>query len=120
MPSDKSGGQGNFWYSFDYGMTHFVFFDTETDLGAGVIAPDEPGGAENFNEGPFGKTMNAQIDFLKKDLASVDRKKTPWVVAAGHRPWYVSVEPSSRCIVCQDAIEPLLNQYGVDLVVSGK
>ena len=22
-----------FWYSFDYGMTHFVMIDTETDLG---------------------------------------------------------------------------------------
>jgi len=33
MPSSESGGTGNFWYSFDYGMTHYVQFDTETDLG---------------------------------------------------------------------------------------
>jgi hypothetical protein len=34
MPSFESGGLENFWYSFDFGMTHFVQFDTETDLGS--------------------------------------------------------------------------------------
>jgi acid phosphatase type 7 len=24
MPSDHSGGTGNFWYSFDHEMTHFI------------------------------------------------------------------------------------------------
>lgn len=33
MPSAESGGVENFWYSFDFGMTHYVQFDTETDLG---------------------------------------------------------------------------------------
>jgi len=33
MPSSESGGVENFWYSFDFGMTHYVQFDTETDLG---------------------------------------------------------------------------------------
>ncbi|OAA63085.1 metallophosphoesterase [Cordyceps fumosorosea ARSEF 2679] len=44
MPSDVSGGTGNFWYSFDHGMTHFVQLDTETDLGHGFVGPDEVGG----------------------------------------------------------------------------
>jgi acid phosphatase type 7 len=33
---------------------------------------------------------------LKNDLAAVDRKKTPWVIAAGHRPWYVSTSEVSN------------------------
>jgi hypothetical protein len=33
MPSSESGGVENFWYSFDFGMTHYVQFNTETDLG---------------------------------------------------------------------------------------
>ena len=78
MPSAESGGTGNFWYSFDYGMTHYVQFDTETDLGHGLIAPDSPqGGTEDA--GPFA-IANAQANWLAADLANVDRSKTPWVV----------------------------------------
>ena len=28
---DETGGVGNFWYSFDYGLAHFVSIDGETD-----------------------------------------------------------------------------------------
>ncbi|KFY82131.1 hypothetical protein V500_10800 [Pseudogymnoascus sp. VKM F-4518 (FW-2643)] len=112
MPSAESGGVGNFWYSFDHGSVHFIQFNTETDF---PNAPDEPGGEGAENAGPFAPS-GAQLAWLKKDLASVDRKKTPWVVAAGHRPWYVS---TTECIECQDAFEPLLLKYGVDLVLHG-
>ncbi|PWN47784.1 metallophosphoesterase [Violaceomyces palustris] len=119
MPSAVSGGQGNFWYSFDYGMTHYVIFDTETDLGLGLVGPDELGGGANDNEGPFGATMNAQRDWLIKDLRSVNRKLTPWVVAAGHRPWYISAAAKNLCQPCQQSIEPILIEYGVDVVLHG-
>ncbi|KAL2020100.1 hypothetical protein VTK56DRAFT_8904 [Thermocarpiscus australiensis] len=112
MPSASSGGVENFWYSFDHGMVHFVMFNTETDF---PNAPDEPNGEGAENAGPFAPS-GAQLAWLKKDLASVDRKKTPWVVAAGHRPWYVSNEV---CTECQSAFEPLLVEYGVDLVLHG-
>lgn len=32
MPGSESGGVGNFWYSFDYGLAHFVSIDGETDF----------------------------------------------------------------------------------------
>ena len=32
MPGDESGGRGNFWYSFDYGLAHFVTISGETDF----------------------------------------------------------------------------------------
>ncbi|KAM6493394.1 hypothetical protein JOM56_011528 [Amanita muscaria] len=28
MPSAESGGLGNFWYSFDHGMVHYIQIDT--------------------------------------------------------------------------------------------
>ncbi|KAF8968595.1 metallophosphoesterase [Flammula alnicola] len=118
MPSSESGGLENFWFSFDHGMVHFVQFDTETDLGHGILGPDQPGGSEgNPGEdgGPFG-LADQQINWLKNDLRNVDRKKTPWVIAAGHRPWYVSGEV---CAECQEAFESILNQNSVDLVISG-
>lgn len=84
MPSAESGGVSNMWYSYEVGPVHFVSLLTETDLGAG-----NPGPIENVKgnmNGPFGKP-NQQIDWLKADLASVDRKKTPWLVVGLHRPW---------------------------------
>ena len=112
MPAAQSGGLENFWYSWDHGMAHFIQFNTETDF---PNAPDQPGGSGAENAGPFAPT-GAQLAWLKNDLASVDRKKTPWVIAGGHRPWYVS---TSECTDCQKAFEPLLLEYGVDLVLHG-
>ncbi|KAH8884313.1 Metallo-dependent phosphatase [Thozetella sp. PMI_491] len=113
MPSDVSGGLGNFWYSFDYGSVHYVFFDTETDLGHGLLGPDEPPSTEN--SGPFG-LLNQQIDWITKDLAGVDRCKTPWVIALGHRPWFSS---GSVCANCSTAFAPLFEKYNVDMVLQG-
>lgn len=113
MPSAQSGGLENFWYSFDHGMVHYVQFNTETDF---PNAPDLPGGSANEDAGPFAPN-GTQLEWLKRDLASVDREKTPWVIAAGHRPWYMSSQPG--CTDCQAAFEPLLLKYGVDLVLSG-
>ncbi|KAF8307934.1 Metallo-dependent phosphatase [Clavulina sp. PMI_390] len=106
-----------FWYSFDYGMAHFLFIDTETDLGNGIIGPDELNGGQNDNDGPFGSYPNQQVDFIEKDLSSVDRELTPWVVVAGHRPWYVA--NAFPCPACQNAFEGLLVKHGVDLGVFG-
>ncbi|KAF2756369.1 putative acid phosphatase [Pseudovirgaria hyperparasitica] len=104
-----------FWYSFEYGMVHVTMLDTETDFPS---APDGPGGSAGLNGGPFG-APNQQLDFLAADLASVDRGVTPWVVVAGHRPWYSTGDTGSRCAPCQAAFEPLLYKYGVDIAVFG-
>ncbi|KAJ8098545.1 Metallo-dependent phosphatase-like protein [Lipomyces tetrasporus] len=121
MPSAESGGTGNFWYSFDHGMVHYVTLDTETDLGHGFIGNDEVGGSEFDDSGPFNATLNAQTTWLEADLKSVDRSKTPWIIVAGHRPWYLSHANASGtiCWSCKDVFEPLLIEYGVDLVLSG-
>lgn len=121
MPSDESGGNGNFWYSWDYGMVHFITIDSETDLLVGLQSPDEVGGyGAGANSGPFG-APNQQIQWLEYDLASVDRKKTPWIVVGFHRPWYIAAsnDSSSVCLDCQKAFEPLFVKYGVDLYMSG-
>ncbi|KAI2123379.1 hypothetical protein LOZ42_000440 [Ophidiomyces ophidiicola] len=102
-----------FWYSFEYGMAHVVMMNTETDF---MDAPDAPGGSAGLNSGPFG-APNQQLDFLKADLASVDRTVTPWVIIAGHRPWYTT--GGSSCAPCQKAFEDILYKYGVDLGVFG-
>lgn len=112
MPSDVSKGVGNFWYSYNYGMVHYLHYTTETDFPG---APDAFGGGQGDNEGPFAPT-GAQLAWIEQDLKSVNRAITPWVVALGHRPWYVA---SSLCYTCQAAFEPLFNEYNVDIVLSG-
>ena len=98
-----------FWYSFEYGMAHIVMFNTETDF---------PNAPDSGSTGNFGKP-NQQLDFLAADLASVDRTVTPWVVVAGHRPWYTTGGDAAVCHACQDAFEPIFYEYGVDLAIFG-
>ncbi|UZP40098.1 hypothetical protein NXS19_007914 [Fusarium pseudograminearum] len=102
-----------FWFSFDYGMAHVVMIDTETDF---PDAPDQPGGSAHLNGGPFGRP-NQQLQFLEADLSSVDRDVTPWLIVAGHRPWYST--NNEGCKPCQEAFEGLFYKYGVDLGVFG-
>lgn len=102
-----------FWYSFEYGMAHIVMFDTETDFAS---APDGPNGSANLDGGPFG-APGQQVQFLQADLASVDRTVTPWVIVAGHRPWYSLGD--EQCTVCQAAFEDIFYNNGVDLAVFG-
>lgn len=104
-----------FWYSFEYGMVHVTMIDTETDF---ANAPDGPGGSAGLDGGPFG-APNQQLDFLKADLASVDRTVTPWLIVGGHRPWYSTGGSGNICKPCQAAFEPLLYKYGVDLAIFG-
>ena len=78
MPGDDSGGVGNMWYSFDYGMVHFVVMDSETDY------DNSPEGPHTlWHAGPFGD----QIGWLTNDLnnAVANRDVTPWIIAIAHR-----------------------------------
>jgi acid phosphatase len=137
MPGSESGGVGNFWYSFDYGLAHFVSIDGETDFAKSPEYPfvadlsgDEthPTESETYvtDSGPFGAidgsykdTVNyEQYQWLAKDLASVDRTKTPWVIAMSHRPMYSSGVSSYQANL-RAAFQDLLLQNGVDLYLSG-
>lgn len=102
-----------FWYSFEYGMAHIVMYDTETDF---KNAPDGPDGSAHLDGGPFG-APSQQVNFLEADLASVDRIVTPWLIVAGHRPWYALGD--EHCGACQDAFEDIFYKYGVDLAIFG-
>ncbi|KAH1291834.1 hypothetical protein KXW98_002860 [Aspergillus fumigatus] len=137
MPGPETGGVGNFWYSFDYGLAHFISMDGETDFAnspqwpfAADIKGNEthPTASETHitDSGPFGAVDGsyketksyAQYKWLKKDLASVDRKKTPWVFVMSHRPMYSSAYSSYQKNL-RAAFERLFLQFGVDAYLSG-
>lgn len=111
MPAEESGGVGPMWYSFDYGLVHFVSINTETDF---EDAPSSTG----MRSGEFGYP-GQQLDWLRADLANVDREKTPWVVVSGHRPWYIDAKKKNVCKDCQNAFEDILVDGNVDLVIMG-
>lgn len=100
MPSERSAGNGVFWYSYDFGSLHTVVLSAEHDLGEG----------------------SKQYKWLENDLASVDRSRTPWLVVEVHRPMYNNEMYASDYKVAENLqvlFEDLLVQYDVDLVLAG-
>lgn len=107
MPGNSSETTGtvapatrNLYYSFDMGAVHFVYFSTET----------------NFLPG------SNQYNFLKNDLESVDRKKTPFVIVQGHRPMYTTSNENRDAALrgkMLEHLEPLLVNNNVTLALWG-
>lgn len=100
MPGPTYGPLRNLWYSFDMGPVHFVVMSTE----------------QNFLAG------SEQWNWIQKDLKSVDRSVTPWVIFHGHRPFYTSssttINDGTTAHLRSD-VEPLLYKYNVDMVLTG-
>ena len=61
-----------------------------------------------------------QYQWLKRDLESVNRTLTPWLVVEMHRPMYDKYQKDDAVavVVIQYEIEDLLYEYNVDLVLS--
>jgi len=89
-------GLGLFWYSYDYGMVHMIMLSFEHDF-----RPGSP-----------------QYIWLEKDLKSVDRTKTPFVMVGAHRPMYCSEAVYIDFVIAlrlQQYLEDLLYTYKVDV-----
>ena len=93
LPENAPSGHEEEYYSFDWGNIHVVVLDTEQDY--------EDGSTQN--------------NWLKNDLQNTDRR---WIVAAFHKPAYSSGPHGSKQSV-QDEIVPVLEYYGVDVVLNG-
>ncbi|KAM7262532.1 hypothetical protein ACFE04_000215 [Oxalis oulophora] len=88
-------GKDKPWYSIEQGPIHFTLISTEHDW-------------SNSSE---------QYQWMKNDMASVDRSKTPWLIFAGHRQMYSSAYAGDSDFV--NAVEPLLLENKVDLAIFG-
>lgn len=87
------------YYSFDYANIHFVVLDSyETDRSVG----------------------SAMLTWLENDLAATTQD---WLVAFWHHPPYTKGSHNSdiegRLIEMRERALPILESYGVDLVLSG-
>ncbi|KAK7331465.1 hypothetical protein VNO77_25690 [Canavalia gladiata] len=98
FPSKESGSSSTLYYSFNAGGIHFIM------LGAYVS---------------YHKSGD-QYKWLEKDLASVDRNVTPWLVATWHSPWYTTYVAHYREAECMRVeMEELLYNNRVDIVFNG-
>jgi hypothetical protein len=94
-------GRDKLWYAFDYGNIHFTVMSSE----------------HNFSKG------SEQYQFLEHDLRSVDRTKTPWLIFAGHRAFYVNsgdTSPHGDLVIGDELVhelEDLLIETQVDLSI---
>lgn len=88
------------YYSFESAGVHFLMLSS--------YSPIHPG--------------SPQLAWLVSDLASVDRQRTPWLVAALHAPWYNSNshhQNEGEPAAFQREVEPLLYAAGTDVVFAG-
>lgn len=87
------------YYSFDHGHIHFVCLDSMTSSRS---------------------TTGAMLTWLKQDLAS---NTQPWVIAFWHHPPYSkgshNSDTETQLIEMRTNVLPVLESFGVDLVLSG-
>jgi hypothetical protein len=102
------------YYSFDYGNAHFIALDS-SDSSLEVAA--DPTSCAPGEGGDM-------YQWLCSDLASTTSK---WIIAYGHYPPYskgshdsdVGIGSEVRMVDVREGFLPLLEAYGVDLVLSG-
>jgi len=122
MPGDESNGYKNLWYSFDYGLAHFIIINTETDFSGAPADPHNKLNGENF------ALNGTQLKRLKADLQVTDanRKKVPWIIVSGHRPFYGSLpkyrpgwEHNDNCNEYRNAFAEVIFNNSVDFYFCG-
>lgn len=125
MPGGESNDTyKNLWYSFDYGLAHIVVINTETDFDNAPSGPNT-----KLNGGNF-QPDQTQVNWLKKDLETADKRRcqVPWIIVAGHRPWYGSVPNyghtpqdlrSDNCEPCRKAFAEIIFNNSVNFYFGG-
>mmetsp|Transcript_20967 Transcript_20967/g.34970 ORF Transcript_20967/g.34970 Transcript_20967/m.34970 type:complete len:553 (-) Transcript_20967:108-1766(-) len=98
MPYLSSGSSDPNYWSRDIGPMHVVGLNSYASAKAGSY----------------------QYRWLLQDLKSFDRKKTPWLVAMMHAPWYNSnLGHYGEAKVMMEHLEEIFFEHGVNLVLAG-
>lgn len=114
-PYQEAGSPSPHFYSFETGLVHVI-----------VLSPYEPYCGGSLPCKLFQPTLNvlpsgnsAQYEWLARDITKINRKKTPWVIAFFHNPWYTTFSGFKTDDCTRQALEPLLKSANVDLVFNG-
>ena len=103
LPYAESKSSSAHYYSFETGGVHVVMLGSYVDY----VSDEE---------------AKKQVNWLKADLATVDRKKTPFLVGVLHAPWYNSNkkhqdEPEETDL--RKAMETMLYKAKMDVMFAG-
>ena len=118
MPARESGGAGaQMWSSFNYGLAHFVSWNSETDFPN--AAEEKHGDTGILPAGGFAPDGEL-LRWLEADLAAADanRAARPWILVGSHRQLYLPPGGVSNPEVVA-AVEELFKKYKVDAHFSG-
>ena len=98
QPWKSSGSVSPLWYSYQTGPAHIVGLNSYSDF----------------------SPQSLQYEWLASELQRVDRLKTPWLIVMFHTPWYTSNKHHfGEGLLMQEAMEDLLYEWGVDIVLNG-
>ena len=91
---------GNSFYSLNVGQAHII----------------------SLNSYSYSNLSSPQYQWLEKDLQSVDRKETVWIIVMMHCPWYNSNTAhyiEFQTVEMRDSMEALFYKYNVNVVFAG-
>ncbi|MCK4260217.1 MAG: metallophosphoesterase family protein [Halanaerobiales bacterium] len=102
LPLTGGGQRNSEWYSFDYAGVHFIVLDSNI--------------MDKYTNMNVPNAVELQAEWMIKDLES--HKDAKWIIAVFHHPIYSS-HGRSRYPRLQEEWIPILDKYGVDLVING-
>ena len=97
MPHEHPSDRDETWWTMTHGSVHWIVISTEHAF----------------------KSGSAQYAFVEAALQSVNRKRTPFVFLAGHRPMYAFAMMNSVARSLRDAFEGLMQKHKVDAAFWG-
>lgn len=117
------------YYSVDIGLLHLVHLDFSPYYCnfTGCEASDNCGYTDEYTDPLTGEHDEHRykrdvLGFASRDLAAVDRSKTPWVFVTTHYPLYETTAAGEKWVDKNRAIvdlEPLLKEHQVDVYFCG-
>jgi acid phosphatase type 7 len=98
--------QDELYFSYDYGLIHFV------------VLNDTP-----FRGDLAGNVAGTQLNWLRQDLtrARANRGRVPWIVVVHHKPAFSSARYADAVdtVFIRQTWAPVFDEFGVDIVFSG-
>ena len=103
-PYEAAKSPSQLFWSYEVGQAHIIGLNSYA----------------NAQTGMFDGADTPMTSWLRKDLESVNRHYTPWVIVVFHTPWYNSnhghFKEAERA---RKALEQTLYDAGVDLILNG-
>jgi len=119
VPGNHEVGDGEQFVSYRarYPMPHLASGSTDPTYWSRDIESVHVIGLNSYGATHPG---SLQYEWLVRDLDTIDRSRTPWLVVMMHAPWYNSNHGhKGEATLMQNDMEKLLFDAGVDIILNG-